>query len=62
MFEWIKQNVASILVLLVLLTIIALIIVVRIKATKRGVNSCNCGCDCSSCASKGMCHTKQKEE
>ncbi|MBR2384600.1 MAG: FeoB-associated Cys-rich membrane protein [Clostridia bacterium] len=60
MFDWIKQNIGSIAVLLVVITIIALIVVFRKKAKKKGKSTC--GCNCSSCAGRFACHNYKQEE
>ncbi|MBQ8725634.1 MAG: FeoB-associated Cys-rich membrane protein [Clostridia bacterium] len=58
MFEWIVQNLGTIIVATVLIAVIALIIVCRIRAKKRGESSC--GCKCSECGSCTACHNKNK--
>lgn len=60
MFDWLRQNIGTIAVLIVLVAIVTFIIVCRIKAKKRGESSC--GCKCSDCSSCGMCHQKNKTD
>ena len=54
--KWIIDNLGTIIVLSVLVTVLTLIIVYRVKAKKRGENSC--GCNCSNCAGRDFCHKK----
>ena len=58
--EWIKQNIGSIIVLFVVALVIALIVIFKIRAKKKGQNSC--GCNCSSCAGRFVCHSTKQEE
>lgn len=60
MIGLIKENIGSILVLLGVAAVIALIVVFRIRAKKKGKNTC--GCNCSSCAGRFTCHSVKKEE
>ena len=60
MFEWLKHNVGSILILAVVLAIITVIVIFRIRAKKKGKTGCGCGC--SSCPGRFTCHTNKQEE
>lgn len=50
----------TIIVLLVVLAVLTLIIVNMVKRKKRGET--NCGCGCENCASRGICHEKDKNK
>ncbi len=56
MMEWLKANLATIIICLVLAGIVAAIIVRLVKEKKKGKSSC--GCNCSHCAMSGSCHKK----
>ena len=60
MFEWLKQNISSILILTVVLAIVTVIVILRIRAKKKGETGCGCGC--SSCPGRFACHSVKKEE
>ncbi|MBE5741845.1 MAG: FeoB-associated Cys-rich membrane protein [Clostridiales bacterium] len=59
MFDWIVENLGTIIVLTVLIAIVTLIIVCRIRAKKRGESSC--GCKCPNCAGCSVCHSKKDD-
>lgn len=54
MFEWIMQNLPTIIICSVIAAVVALIIIHMVKDKKRGKSSCGCGC--SACAMKDCCH------
>ena len=54
MFNWIIENLATILVGLVVLAVFVGIVVSQIKAKRQGKSSCACGC--AGCAMSGSCH------
>ena len=56
MFQWIAENIATILVFLAVSGAIAAVIFKMISDRKKGKAACNCGSACSGCAMKGMCH------
>ncbi len=62
MWEWIVNNLSTILVSLVLLGLLGGIVWSMIRKKKRGEISCGCGC--SNCAMNGTCHAAKtnKEE
>lgn len=45
--EWLRENLATLLVVAVLVAAVALAIRARIRQKKSG--KCSCGCDCSGC-------------
>lgn len=56
MFQWILNNIATIIICLVLIAIVAAIIVSMVKKKKAG-KSMVCGCgNCKSCPMSGSCH------
>ena len=55
--DFLRENLATIIIGLVLFIIITAIVVNLIKKRKKGKNSCGCGCD--NCPSASLCH-KQK--
>ena len=59
-FEFLKQNIGTIAVLLILAGILSLVLVRMIRDKKRGVSACSCGC--SSCPMSGKCHANDKSE
>ncbi len=59
MFDWLVNNLGTIVITLVLAVIVALIIIRMIKNKKDGKHSCGCGC--SSCAMKDACHADRKQ-
>ena len=62
MWEWIVNNLSTILVSLVLLGLLSGIVWSMVRKKKRGESSCGCGC--SNCAMNGTCHAAKinKEE
>ena len=56
MFEWIANNLGTILAVLALIIIIAAIIIKMVKDKKQGKSGCGCGFE--SCAMHGQCHKK----
>jgi len=60
MWEWIVNNLSTILVSLVLLGLLGGIVWSMIRKKKCGESSCGCGC--SNCAMNGTCHAAQKKE
>ena len=59
MLDWISQNLATILISLVLIVICALIVLKMYRNKKQGKTSCGCGC--SACAMKDMCHSQNPQ-
>lgn len=59
MFDWIINNIGSIIVLLAVVAIVTLVIVKIVRDKRRGKSSCSCGC--GGCAMKDTCHAKEKE-
>lgn len=56
MFEWIAQNIATLLIGLVLLLVTAAIIFRMLRNKKNGKSSCGCGC--MGCPMSGACHKR----
>ena len=56
MLNWLSQNLPTILVALVVLAVCTLIVVKMIQDKKKGKSSCGCGC--SGCAMKELCHSQ----
>lgn len=57
---YIKGIIGTASVLLILAVVIGMVIFTMIKNKKEGKTSCGCGC--SSCAMKDVCHTKDEEK
>ena len=60
MYDWLIANGATILIGSVLLGVLVAIVVSLIRKKKRGETSCGCGC--SGCAMKELCHSAKKSE
>ena len=56
MFPWITENLATILISAILIAICTGIIIKLCRNKKEGKTSCGCGC--SGCAMKDMCHSQ----
>ena len=56
MFEWIGENIGTIVICLVLAAIVAAIIIKLIMNKKKGKSSC--GCNFSHCGMADSCHKK----
>lgn len=54
MWEWIINNLATIIISAVLLLIVVSIIVKLVNDRKKGKTSCGCGCE--NCPSSSACH------
>ena len=59
MLEWLSANLATVLISAALLAVIA-VIVVRLKKNKKSGKG-SCGCGCSECAMRGMCHSADSD-
>ncbi|MDD7035756.1 MAG: FeoB-associated Cys-rich membrane protein [Firmicutes bacterium] len=57
MFNWISENLATIIICAVLAAIVVAIIAGMIRNKKKGKSSCGCGC--SSCPMSGSCHKEK---
>ena len=57
MFDWIAQNLGTLLISAVLIAIVTSIIISLIRQKKSGNSSC--GCNCAHCALHGQCHKQQ---
>ena len=57
MFDWIAQNLGTLLISAVLIAIVTSITISLIRQKKRGKSSC--GCNCAHCALHGQCHKQQ---
>ena len=53
--EFLKNNVATICVLLVLCAVVGVIIFFAVRKKKKSGGGCSCGCGCSGCPMKGEC-------
>ncbi len=60
MFDFIMNNLGTIIISAGLLAVIAGVIIYLISNKKKGKSSC--GCNCSGCALKDTCHSKQSTE
>ena len=56
MFQWISENLPTILISVVLLAIVTSISISLIRQKKQGKSSCGSGC--AHCALHGQCHSK----
>lgn len=54
MLEFIKENLATIIISLMLICLVAVIIHSRVSDKKKGKSSCGCGCE--GCPSAALCH------
>lgn len=57
MVEWLKTNLATIIICALLVIVVASIIRNLINNKKNGKTSCGCGC--SNCPMSGNCHTTE---
>lgn len=57
MFNWISENLATIIICAVLAAIVVAIIAGMIRNKKKGKSSC--GCACSGCPMSGSCHKEK---
>ena len=57
-FEFIRENIGTIVVAAILLVVVAFAVRSIIVSKKRG--KCSCGCDCGSCAMSTTCHEKKR--
>lgn len=57
MFDFLAENLATILIGAGLLAIVILIILKMRKDRRKGKSSCGCGCE--NCPSDSMCHKKE---
>ena len=60
MFEFITENIATVLLGLAILVAVVLVVFKMIKDKKNGRSSCGCGCE--SCGMKGSCHKTKKRK
>lgn len=58
MWEWLTQNIATVLICVAVLAVIVLAIAVLIRDKKKGKSSC--GGNCGGCPMGGMCHSNKK--
>jgi hypothetical protein len=58
MFQWLGENIGTIIVLALMAAAVAGVIASMVKRKKSGGSSCSCGC--SSCAMSGSCHGDAK--
>lgn len=57
MFEWIKANLATILISAVLLAAVVFIVIRMVRDRRKG-SSCSCGC--AGCPLRGKCHGENR--
>lgn len=57
MFDWLSENLSTIVISAILLAIVISISVYLYNQKKKGKSSC--GCNCEHCALHGQCHGKQ---
>ena len=57
LFNWLADNLATILISGVLLLVVIAIIIYLRRRKKQGISSC--GCNCANCAMHGACHQKK---
>lgn len=55
MFEWLVNNLGTIVISALLLATVVLVICSMVRQKRKGKSSC--GCNCASCALHGQCHT-----
>lgn len=54
MLQFLKDNLATILVSAAVLTVVVFVIVKLVRDKRKGKSTCGCGCE--NCAMKGDCH------
>ncbi len=54
MLQFLKENLATIIISAVVFGLMAWVVVYRIRQRQKGVVGCGCGCD--GCAEAGKCH------
>ena len=54
MFQWLAENMATIVVFFVLIAVVTAILVSMARGKKNGKSSCGCGCE--GCATSDSCH------
>lgn len=59
LFEFLQNNIGSIVVGLVLAAVVIWISVKLVSDKKKGKS--NCGCSCSSCPNSSLCHAADKK-
>ena len=60
MFEWIKNNIATLLIVAGLAAAVVLIIIKLVRDKKRGAPVCGCGC--AHCAMSSTCHPRAQSD
>jgi len=60
MFDFIKENIGTIIVCIILIVIVALIIMKLVRDKKNHKTSC--GCSCSTCPGAQTCHPDKHNE
>ena len=60
MFDFIMNNLGTIIISAGLLAVIAGVVIYLVSNKKKGKSSCGCGC--SGCAMKDTCHANNKEK
>lgn len=58
MLAWVQQNWGNIVILGVIALILSLIVLSHVRKKRRGESTCGCGC--TQCAMKGICHSEKK--
>ncbi len=58
MILFLKENLATIIVLLIVMFLVVLAVFKLVRDRKKGKSSCGCGC--SGCPMKDSCHSKKK--
>lgn len=56
MIDFLRTNLATIIISIILLCVVAAIIVTMRKNKKAGKTCSSCGCGCSSCPNSDSCH------
>ena len=59
MWEWIKANIANIIIVIILLATVGIALAVMIRNRKKG-KSC-CGGSCCNCAMSGSCGSRKRD-
>jgi hypothetical protein len=57
MFEWISQNIGTIVAALLVAAAAAGAVILLVREKKKGKHSCGCGC--ANCPMAGKCHQKK---
>ncbi len=61
MFEFLIENIGTIIVSFVIVAVVCAVLIFNFRARKKGKPTCS-GCGCASCAMAGKCHPQQSDK